>query len=140
MERSRQRMNALARRLSPALLLGIGLLLAPARAQETPATADRQGVEFFEKKIRPVLVERCYRCHGGDAAKVKGGLHLDTGDGLLRGGDSGPAVVPGEPDRSLFIKALRYTDPALRMPPRKKLSPQEVADFEEWVKRGLPDP
>ncbi len=136
MQRSHHRMYALTRRGLP-----LGLLLAvllPARAQEAP---DARGVEFFEKKIRPVLVERCYRCHGADPGKVKGGFRLDTREGLLHGGDSGPAVVPGAPERSLLIKAIRYTDPSLRMPPgKKRLSPQEVADFEEWVKRGLLDP
>ena len=80
---------------------------------------DAKQIEFFEKKIRPVLVEQCYECHSGQAEKVKGGLLLDTRDGIRKGGDSGPAVVPGEPDESLLIKALRH-DEELKMPPKKQ--------------------
>src|SRR5947208_11433432 len=104
---------------------------------------DQAGVEFFEKKIRPIFVEHCYQCHSKDAKKVKGGLLLDTRDGLLKGGDTGPAIVAGEPDKSLLIKAVRYIDEDLQMPPRKnggKLSLEQVADLEAWVKMGAPDP
>src|SRR6267378_676673 len=81
------------------------------------------GVEFFEKKIRPLLVEHCYKCHGAQSEKVKGGLLLDTREGVLKGGDTGAAIVPGDPEKSLLIKAVRYTDPDLQMPPKdKKLS------------------
>jgi hypothetical protein len=101
-----------------------------------------EGVEFFEKRIRPVLVDRCYACHSAQAEKAKGGLTVDTREALLRGGNSGPAVVPGDLDRSLLIKAIRYTDEDLGMPPkqRDRLSPEQVADFESWVRRGAPDP
>src|SRR5262245_20730406 len=90
--------------------------------------ADAEGVAFFEKKIRPVLVEHCYACHSQGAAKLKAGLHLDHRDGLLKGGDSGPVVVPGQPDKSLLIEALRYAHD-LRMPPKGKLPDTVVADF-----------
>jgi hypothetical protein len=98
------------------------------------------GIEFFEKKIRPVLVDRCYSCHSADAKKLKGGLYLDTRDGVLKGGDLGPSVVPGDPDKSLLIKAIRYVDQDLKMPPKGKLPDEVVADFVSWVKRGAPDP
>ncbi len=104
---------------------------------------DRAGVEFFEKKIRPVFVEHCYQCHSQDAEKVKGGLLLDTRDGLLKGGDTGPAIATGDPEKSLLIKAVRYTEEDLAMPPRKnggRLSDEQIADLEAWVKMGAPDP
>src|SRR5438876_11007659 len=105
---------------------------------------DHAGVEFFEKKIRPIFVEHCYQCHSKDAEKVKGGLLLDTREGLLKGGDTGPALVAGDPEKSLLIKAVRYTDEDLQMPPRKgggkKLAAKEIADLELWVKMGAPDP
>ncbi|MBI3875380.1 MAG: c-type cytochrome, partial [Verrucomicrobia bacterium] len=103
------------------------------------APKDSAGVEFFENKIRPLLIENCYECHG--EAKQKGGLRLDTRDGTLKGGDTGPAIVPGAPEKSLLIKAVRYTDKELQMPPKnKRLSPAQVADLEAWVKMGAPDP
>ena len=105
------------------------------------ATApDVAGVEFFEKRIRPVLAARCYVCHGAMALKLQGGLHLDTREGLRKGGNSGSPIVAGDPDASLLIKALRYTDQNLKMPPGKSLAPEVVADFEQWVRMGAPDP
>src|SRR4051812_4162346 len=110
-------------------------------AQNLRAEADPGGIEFFEKKVRPILVEHCYECHSADAKKVKGGLLLDTRDGTLKGGDNGPAILPGNPDKSLMIKAVRYTDEDLQMPPKKKkLPPEKIADLEAWVKMGAPDP
>ncbi len=95
---------------------------------------------FFEKKIRPVLVTECYSCHSGEADKMKGGLALDTRDGFRSGGDSGPSIVPGLPEKSLLVTALRHTDNDLQMPPKHKLSAAVVADFEQWVRIGAPDP
>src|SRR5690606_38990052 len=83
------------------------------------ADDQRQQVEFFETKIRPVLVEHCYECHSADAKSVRGGLLLDSREGTRAGGDSGPAVVPGEPDASLLLEALRYE--SFEMPPSGKL-------------------
>ena len=121
--------------------IAILILIAASLGQRTRAADDRAGVEFFEQKVRPVLVESCYNCHSAAGGKVKGGLLLDTRDGLLKGGDTGPALVPGEPDKSLLIKAVRYTDENLQMPPKdKKLSAQQIADLEAWVKMGAPDP
>lgn len=105
-----------------------------------PARSDAAGTEFFEKKIRPVLATRCYPCHSATAPKVQGGLHLDSRDGLRKGGNSGAPIVAGDPDSSLLIRALRYTDPNLKMPPGKPLAPEVVGDFEQWVRAGAPDP
>jgi mono/diheme cytochrome c family protein len=105
------------------------------------AADEAAGIEFFEKKIRPVLADNCYKCHSADAEKIKGGLKLDTRDDVLKGGDTGPALVPGDPEKSLLIKAVRYADENLQMPPKnKKLSAEQVADLETWVKMGAPDP
>jgi hypothetical protein len=115
-----------------ALALSVALWLPVGAAEPTA-----QQVEFFEKKVRPVLVEHCGKCHIGE--KIKGHLHLDSRANLLKGGDSGPAIVPGEPDKSLLIKAIRYTG-ELRMPPRTKLAAQQIDDLTEWVKMGAPWP
>jgi len=102
------------------------------------AEPDPKGIEFFERKIRPVLVEHCYKCHSTGAKSVKGGLLLDSREGVLRGGDSGPAIVPGKADESLLLEALRHE--GLEMPPDRKLPAAVIADFTEWVRRGAPDP
>src|SRR5688572_11019864 len=100
-----------------------------------------QHVEFFEKKIRPLLVEHCYKCHSAESEKLKGGLRLDSREGVLKGGESGPAIVPGDPDKSLLIKAVRYADKDLQMPPEgMKLSEAQIADLVAWVNMGAPDP
>jgi len=102
--------------------------------------ADDAGIEFFEKKIRPVLVAHCYECHAAGAKKIEGELLLDSRGGTRKGGEGGAAVVPGKLDESLLITAIRYDDEALQMPPSGKLPAEVIADFEEWVKRGAPDP
>ena len=91
--------------------------------------ADPAGLEFFEKKIRPVLVSECYQCHSKDE-KVKGGLRLDWKGGWQEGGDSGAAIIPGQVGKSLLIQAIRYSDAELEMPPKKRLTAEQVADFE----------
>lgn len=101
--------------------------------------ADPAGLEFFEKKIRPVLVSECYQCHSKDE-KVKGGLRLDWKGGWQEGGDSGAAIIPGQVGKSLLIQAIRYSDAELEMPPKKRLTADQVADFEKWVAMGAPDP
>ncbi|MDF1823493.1 MAG: PSD1 and planctomycete cytochrome C domain-containing protein [Verrucomicrobiales bacterium] len=93
-------------------------------------------LEFFEKRIRPVLAEKCYSCHAADAEKLKGGLQLDHLDHLLAGGETGPAIVPGETSGSLLIESIRYENEDLQMPPKEKLSPNIVADFETWINAG----
>ncbi len=104
-----------------------------------------EGVEFFEKKIRPLFLDQCAKCHGAEAVKIKGGLRLDSREAILKGGDSGAAITPGEPEKSLLIQAVRYTDADLKMPPPKdgvdrKLSDAQIADLAQWVKMGAPCP
>ncbi len=116
------------------LVFGVVLAAAACSAADEPAL----DAEFFEAKIRPVLVDKCYKCHSADAKELKGGLRLDSRAGWQKGGDSGPAIVPKNVDDSLLIQALRYED--LKMPPDAKLGKQVIADFEEWIRRGAPDP
>jgi mono/diheme cytochrome c family protein len=92
-------------------------------------------VEFFEKKIRPLLAGNCYTCHSANT-NSKSGLRTDDRNGLIHGGDSGPAVVPGKPEESLLLQAVRDEDGAPKMPPKKRLTEQEVADLERWIKDG----
>ncbi len=127
---------SLSTSLVPAGLLML-LLSTPLRGAD-----ERAGMEFFEKHVRPVLVEQCYKCHSSQAEKgVKGGLNLETREGLLKGGENGPAVVPGDVERSLLIKAVRYTDENLQMPPKnRKLGSEEIQNLEAWVRMGAPDP
>src|SRR4051794_15546430 len=102
-----------------ALLSLSAVLCAPRTAPADEKPADPAGIEFFEKKIRPVLAEQCYQCHSADAQakkKLKANLLLDSRAALLKGGDSGPAVVPGKAEQSLLIEALRYKGD-IRMPP-----------------------
>ncbi len=101
---------------------------------------DGTGREFFEAKIRPVLIERCYSCHSVEAAKAKGGLKLDSRDGLRAGGDSGPAVVPGKPDESLMLQAIERGGDVEPMPPKGKLPDPVIADFRRWIQHGAVDP
>jgi hypothetical protein len=102
------------------------------------AATDPAGEEFFEKSIRPLFIEHCYECHSSQSKKLKGGLKLDTREDLLKGGDSGPAVIPGKPEASLLIEAVRWSDPDLEMPPKNKLKPDQIAVLERWVKMGAP--
>jgi cytochrome c553 len=127
------------------LLPALALILAPAAfAQQMSAAAgdapSAEQIEFFEKKIRPALVKHCYECHSTEGDKVKGGLLLDTRDAALLGGDSGPAVVPFKPEESLLLNAIHYEDGDLEMPPKYKLDDAVIADFEEWIAMGAPDP
>ena len=93
-------------------------------------------LNLFETKIRPVLAARCYGCHSAKAVKVQGGLLLDSQGGLKRGGNSGVAIAPGDPDKSLLLRALRYQDKNLQMPPGKPLPVEVVRDFENWIRSG----
>jgi hypothetical protein len=102
------------------------------------ATPTAEQLEFFEAKIRPVLIEHCYECHSGMNSTPKGGLRLDLRDALMTGGDSGPALVAGKPDDSLLLKALSYD--SYEMPPKGKLPEAVIADFERWIQMGAPDP
>ena len=111
----------------------------PVIAQPSSQAPTSQNVEFFEKKIRPLLAEHCYACHSGRAA-VMSELRLDTREGLRKGGTRGPALVSGEPGRSLLLKVVSYSDPDLRMPPPGKLSDEQIADIGTWIEMGAPDP
>jgi len=113
-------------------------LLATAFALNAPAFSD-EGIDFFEKKVRPLLAERCLECHSPEK-KVKGGLRLDTREGWMHGGDGGPAIVPGDLEKSMLITAVRYKDRDLQMPEKRKLPDEEIAILEQWVKMGAPDP
>jgi hypothetical protein len=103
------------------------------------ATA-RADVAFFENEVRPLLVRRCYECHSEQAGKRKGGLVLDSKAGWQTGGDAGPALVPGKPDKSLLIHSVRYEDERLQMPPKSKLPESEIAVLTKWIAMGAPDP
>ncbi len=104
-----------------------------------PKTADAAGIEFFEKKVRPVLVQHCYKCHSHAGGKMRGGLALDSRSGWEKGGDSGPVIIPGNPGKSLLIQAVRHAQPDLKMP-KEKLGEAEIAVLTEWVQKGAADP
>ena len=95
---------------------------------------------FFENKIRPLLVTHCYECHSAQSKKIEGGLRLDSRLGWQKGGESGPAIVPGQTEESRLIKAIRYDDSDLQMPPDGKLSAADIASLTQWIKMGAPDP
>ena len=112
-------------------------------AQEEAAQPTAEQLDFFERKIRPVLADKCYKCHSEKAEKLRGGLMLDTREAAQRGGDNGPAVVPGDLKNSLLIDAIRYSNKDTAMPPEKaggKLPDAVIADFEKWIAMGAPDP
>jgi mono/diheme cytochrome c family protein len=116
-------------------LLLTGLIAVPALAQQPT----KEQSEFYTNKILPIFAENCYKCHSSEGGKDKGGLTLDTRDAIMKGGDTGPALVPGDAEKSLLIKAVSYADPELQMPPKgDKLSPAQVTDLKAWVKMGAP--
>ncbi|HZJ69524.1 MAG TPA: c-type cytochrome domain-containing protein, partial [Planctomycetota bacterium] len=125
------------RRLTAAIVV----LVALAAAGAVLGTQRQAGGDSdFARNVLPILSQRCFKCHGPDAPKVKSGLRMSGRDALLRGGDRGPAIVPGDPDKSLLIRAVRYADEELEMPPKQQLPPEEVAVLEAWVKAGAPWP
>ncbi|MDX2037015.1 MAG: PSD1 and planctomycete cytochrome C domain-containing protein [Isosphaeraceae bacterium] len=111
----------------------LGIIGAP-----SGATAEDPRAEHFERRIRPVLVEHCAECHSSGAKSVKGGLRVDDREAIRRGGETGPAVVPGKPEESLILDALRHD--GLEMPPKGRLGAKVVADFERWIADGAYDP
>src|SRR5262245_11227697 len=117
-------------RRRPGVLTWLAFLAVstPLRAEAADSPG---GIEFFEKRIRPLLAKRCYECHSASAKKLKGGLTLDSKAGWSRGGDTGPALVPGKPDRSLLIKAVRWADRDLQMPPKRKLPAADIVALEQ---------
>ena len=121
-------------RLTRRLLAPLSMILValPARAGD--------GDEFFEKRVRPVLVEHCYKCHSDAGKEPKGGLRVDSRDALLKGGDNGPAVVPGDPSKGTLPRAIGYLDADLQMPRKGKLPDAVIADLLAWIKSGRRGP
>jgi hypothetical protein len=111
-----------------------------ATAFAQPPEFSNEDIEFFEKRIRPVLVKRCWECHGADPAKLRGGLRLDSRQAILRGGETGPAAVVGDVMASLISEAIGFESSQIEMPPSGKMPAQEIADLREWIRRGLPFP
>ncbi|MCH2365187.1 MAG: hypothetical protein MK479_11495, partial [Planctomycetes bacterium] len=107
------------------------------RAEDQAAQPDVPAIKFFEQRIRPLFIERCHKCHS--EKKQRGELRLDSLQALLNGGESGPSIVPGAPEKSLLIQAVQYRE-ELKMPPKKRLSDREIADLAAWVKLGAPWP
>ena len=122
-------------RLRTAIALGLMLVTTPMVVSAGPPDTD-----FFESRIRPVLIDKCYSCHSASAKRIKGGLRLDTRETMRKGGETGPAVVPGNPEESLILRALAHTEDFAKMPPEEKLPLAVIADFRRWVEMGAPDP
>ncbi|EDY20565.1 protein of unknown function DUF1549 [Chthoniobacter flavus Ellin428] len=123
-------------------MLGVGcsafLLLSATAAFAADDDAQREANKFFESEVRPLLVKRCFECHG--EKKQKGGLRADSIGALKTGGDNGPALVPGDPEKSPMIQGVRYADKDFQMPPKQKLPDAEIATLEKWIKMGAPWP
>ena len=115
------------------MVVGAGFCPAPLLWEIRPKRS------LFENHIRPILIDRCYECHAADQ-KVKGGLRLDIRQGWHLGGDSGPSILPGQPQESLLIEAIGYGNPDLEMPPKGKLPQTEIDLLTQWVRLGAPDP
>ncbi|MCB1277950.1 PSD1 and planctomycete cytochrome C domain-containing protein [Prosthecobacter sp.] len=120
-----------------ATLLAVAIL--PAASQGAEAIS-KENLAFFESKIRPLLAKHCYECHSEKAEKVKGGLLLDSADGIAKGGDSGDVIEPGDPGASLLMKSVRNPDPDEQMPPKNRLAETEIEALETWIRIGAPDP
>ena len=118
-------------------ILALGLT-EPSRADEKLPEPTAEGIKFFEAKIRPVLIDQCYRCHSSEGQGVRGGLSVESRDGLLAGGESGAAIVPGDLEQSMLWNAINYRD--FSMPPKTKLPAETIADFRQWIEMGAPDP
>ncbi len=128
-------MSSVKKVVSLLLLAAVG-----AQAETRLAEGSASGEAYFEKRIRPLLATHCYECHSEESGKQKGGLRLDLRAGWETGGDHGPAIIPGEPDRSLLLRAVSYADSDLQMPPEKRLSEEEQSYLREWISLGAPDP
>lgn len=115
-------------------------IVVPSTIGTAGETKSADEFEHFEKQVRPLLVKHCYACHSSRAKKREGGLTLDTKAGWTTGGDNGAAIVPGDVEGSLLIRAVRYNDPDLQMPPDRALAPEALAALEQWVRMGAPDP
>jgi len=120
--------------LSSSVCTGLFFFSQSISAEQTEFS--NEALAFFESKIRPVFVAKCYNCHSHEAKKLKGGLYMDSREGLMVGGDSGASIVPGDPKASLLLEAIHYKDPDLQMPPKTKLSPKSIQDIEKWIADG----
>src|SRR6187402_3173381 len=120
-------------------LLSIVTVFMGSGALTLAATDPAEGIAYFEKQVRPVLINRCYECHSA-GKKIKGGLALDTREATLKGGDSGPSLVAGDLEKSKLIEAIRYLNHDLQMPPKGKMPASEIKALEDWVRMGAPDP
>jgi mono/diheme cytochrome c family protein len=128
----------MSNRLIPILAAAaVCIAVSGAEAADEPKS-NAAAVEFFEKKVRPILVDQCQNCHGAD--RQKGGLRLDSRDAALTGGDSGAAIIAGNPEKSRLVKAVRYADTDLQMPPKENLTDEQVQVLTQWVKMGAPWP
>jgi cytochrome c553 len=125
-------------RLYRPLFAAFAVVLWGVSANQLALADDAAAIELFESKIRPVLVEVCFKCHGGD--KDSGSLRVDSREALLKGGDTSPAIVPNKPGESLLLKAIRHSDDDLKMPPDKRLPDETIAAFESWIAAGAPWP
>jgi mono/diheme cytochrome c family protein len=112
----------------------------PQNRAAAPAALSKDQLDFFEQKIRPIFTNNCYKCHSPANGSPQGGLELDWKGGWEQGGNDGPVIVPGDPDKSLLIQAVRYTEQWLQMPPGGKLSNDQINDLVRWVRMGAPDP
>jgi hypothetical protein len=118
------------------VFLSLALIaLGPMTVWAQPNPKDEAALDFFERKVRPVLVNNCYNCHSANT-NSKGGLRVDDRNGLLVGGGRGPAVVPGQPEKSLLMQAVRHTHAKLKMPPEKHLADEEIGDLAKWIRDG----
>ncbi len=130
-----------ARWISLTATLCLVAFALPGHCAEPAVVSDARGVELFERQIRPLLVDRCYRCHSPESKKANGGLLLNSHEGLQKGSDSGPIIVAGNPDNSLLIKVVRSNDEDKRMPPNgERLTVAQISDLEAWIKIGAPLP
>lgn len=138
----RRRMPTVAfGRCCAAVWIVFGLLTAWSCHAESPrAETDPESIRFFEQKIRPLLVQHCYECHSEEAGEQQGGLLLDRRSGWMEGGETEKAVIPGEPEASLFMTAIKYSDDGLQMPPEGRLDDEVIALFEQWVRGGAVGP
>ena len=143
---SRARVRVLSAVLTQAVIHGLAVVLshlavAGILSRANAAEATPEGISFFESKIRPVLVAKCYQCHSAEAqaaGRLKAELLLDTRDGMLKGGESGPAIVPGDKEKSLLLDAIAHN--GMEMPPEGKMPEGVIADFTTWFEMGVPDP
>ncbi|HLY10126.1 MAG TPA: DUF1549 domain-containing protein, partial [Planctomycetota bacterium] len=115
------------------LLIPLLFVLPAASPQE-----DAETVRLFEDKVAPLLAARCYKCHSAESPKPKGGLRVDSRDALLKGGETGPALVPGNLEKSLLVRAVGWDDPDLQMPPKERLPGAEVDLLRRWIAGGAP--